>query len=71
MFTFSFGSAFAFEAGTAPDTISDGYFETLWKEYVKSNQPYEGFEISKSVVAGMKEEAKAVYDAHMKGQVAM
>ena len=66
MFTFSFGSAFAFEAGTAPDTISEGYFESLWAEYVKAADTYEDFEISKSVLAGLKAEAKVVYDAYMK-----
>jgi len=66
MFTFSFSTAFAFEAGTAPDTISDGYFETLWAEYVKAADTYEDFEISKAVLAGLKADAKVVYDAHMK-----
>lgn len=65
MFTFSFGSAFAFEAGTAPDTISDGYFENLWTDYVTADRDYDGFTISKSVLSGLKADAKVVYDDYM------
>ena len=73
MFTFSFGSAFAFTAGDAPDAISDGWFKTLWTDLVKVTSGANGdvyklsntYDIDKSLLAGMEADAKAVYDAYM------
>ena len=74
MFTFSFGSAFAaITAGDAPDTISDGWFKTLWTDLVKVTSAPNGdvyklsgtYDIDKSLLAGMEADAKAVYDAYM------
>ena len=69
MFTFSFGSAFAFEAGDAPDNISDGYFETLWANYVKVTSAetiaIDTYDVEKTIIAGFKAEAKAAYDEYM------
>ena len=73
MFTFSFGSAFAFTAGDAPDTISDGWFKTLWTDLVKVTSGANGdvyklsntYDIDKSLLAGMEADAKVVYDAYM------
>lgn len=73
MFTFSFGSAFAFTAGDAPDAISDGWFKTLWTDLVKVTSAPNGdvyklsgtYDIDKSLLAGMEADAKAVYDAYM------
>lgn len=73
MFTFSFGSAFAFTAGDAPDAISDGWFKTLWTDLVKVTSGDNGdvykllntYDIDKSLLAGMEADAKAVYDAYM------
>ena len=77
MFTFSFGSAFAMEDYTP--SISDGYFETLWADYVKVTHDASGnvvdvveikgdnvnYNVDKAVVAGFKAEAKAAYDDYM------
>ena len=70
MFTFSFGSAFAMEDYTS--SISDGYFETLWANYVKVTNnsggdvvAIEGYDVDKAVVAGFKAEAKTAYDDYM------
>ena len=70
MFTFSFGSAFAMEDYTS--SISDGYFETLWANYVKVTNnsggdvvAIESYDVDKAVVAGFKAEAKAAYDDYM------
>ena len=70
MFTFSFGSAFAMEDYTS--SISDGYFETLWANYVKVTDnsggdvvAIEGYDVDKAVVAGFKAEAKTAYDDYM------
>ena len=77
MFTFSFGSAFAaIQAGDAPDTISDGWFKTLWTDLVKVTSGTDGdvvklgyqggdYAIDKSIVAGMEADAKVIYDAYM------
>ena len=73
MFTFSFGSAFAFTTGDAPDAISDGWFKTLWTDLVKVTSGANGdvykllntYDIDKSLLAGMEADAKAVYDAYM------
>ena len=70
MFTFSFGSAFAMEDYTSG--ISDGYFETLWANYVKVTNnsggdvvAIESYDVDKAVVAGFKAEAKTAYDDYM------
>ena len=74
MFTFSFSTAFAGTFNeTYSTTISDEYFETLWKQFVedtaamcyKDGASYGTWAIDKEVKSGLKAEAKAIYDAYM------
>ena len=78
MFTFSFGSAFA---ATAQETfadsystaIGDQYFEQTWADLVKVTADSDTvnvvadatYAVDKTVLAGLKTEAKAVYDDYM------
>ena len=80
MFTFSFGSAFAtgmsqedFEASYST-TLGDQYFELAWADLVKVTAGSETvnnvttaatYPIDKTVLNGLKSEAKAVYDYYM------
>ncbi len=76
MFTFSFSSAFAATpqeqfAENYSTTLGDQYFELLWNQFLDNtnvmadNEGSTTWSIDKSVKAGLKAEAKVVYDYYM------
>jgi len=76
MFTFSFSTAFAANGDNYSASIGDPSFESMWAEAVKVTADSDtihlftenktcGMTVDKAVLAGLKAEAKAVYDYYM------